>query len=299
MRWALRRLIRLTVSIIVVMGILFHAEHRVFAVVSPPVVENFDQPASVVAIAKAAANSVKIDDANPSSGDGIDDVITLPAPGVHPLPDFLANWQEPTDQGDYFEAIAPTILGYLVWPRFPITVFIEPVPEPSETVPSSNPEIHAQWHDAVMQAVNDWSVYIPLEFVYEEEGADIAIWAIAPPLDVEFDESGLLLGRARSAETRYEFYRSEQDNGTSILLPRYSITIKPGQPVSHLRATARHELGHALGLWGHSPSPTDALYFSQVQTPPDISSRDITTLKRVYQQPTRLGWPLPEPSSNP
>ena len=35
---------------------------------------------------------------------------------------------------------------------------------------------------------------------------------------------------------------------------------------------------------------SDALYFSQVPNPPSISARDINTLKRIYQQPTLLGW---------
>jgi hypothetical protein len=35
------------------------------------------------------------------------------------------------------------------------------------------------------------------------------------------------------------------------------------------------------------------MYFAQVRTPPVISARDINTLKRVYQQPTQLGWPIP------
>jgi predicted Zn-dependent protease len=31
-------------------------------------------------------------------------------------------------------------------------------------------------------------------------------------------------------------------------------------------------------------------YFSQVRNPPPISPRDVNTLKRIYQQPTSLGW---------
>ncbi|MFN4955672.1 MAG: peptidase, partial [Aphanizomenon sp.] len=32
------------------------------------------------------------------------------------------------------------------------------------------------------------------------------------------------------------------------------------------------------------------MYFSQVRNPPFISVRDVNTLKRVYEQPTGLGW---------
>ncbi len=48
-------------------------------------------------------------------------------------------------------------------------------------------------------------------------------------------------------------------------------------------------LGHALGIWGHSQLETDALYFSQVRKPAFISVRDVNTLKKVYEQSTALG----------
>ncbi|MEM7769539.1 MAG: matrixin family metalloprotease [Cyanobacteria bacterium P01_A01_bin.37] len=259
----------------------------------------------------------------------------LPTPRPHPLPDSLASWEDRTNQGDYFDAIAPTVLGYLVWTEFPITIFVEPPnvepPNDSESfdIPTSLPEstsnsslntklqarplaasasspsaitrqlspptqrIQSQWYESVLSAINEWSAYLPIEQSDEKATADIAILATAPPLQVSFDESGLLLGRARSAETRYEFYIEERIDGTQLLLPKYTVMIKPGQSPQQIRATARHELGHALGLWGHSPLSTDALYASQVQSPSELSVRDITTLKRVYEQATQLGWPLP------
>jgi predicted Zn-dependent protease len=73
-----------------------------------------------------------------------------------------------------------------------------------------------------------------------------------------------------------------------------TIQLSPDQSDRYTLATARHELGHALGIWGHSPLETDAMYFSQVRDSPEISIRDVNTLKHIYEQPTRLGWPLPE-----
>jgi predicted Zn-dependent protease len=125
---------------------------------------------------------------------------------------------------------------------------------------------------------------LPLTIVEQPESADITIVQKAPPLQIS---PGSNIPRARSAQTTYELYTSNK-----VLSHRFTILLSPSQTGEYLIAAARHEFGHALGIWGHSPLQTDALYFSQVRNPPSISPRDVNTLKRVYEQPTTLGWSL-------
>jgi len=225
----------------------------------------------------------------------------LPAPlpplQVHPLPPTLAQWQDPENLGDYFAAIQPTDCGYLVWSKFPVKVYIEPVPE---TQAAGFERDRAQaWVMAVTKAVRDWSIYLPLEMVAALETADIQIHRHALPLQTRPERARpenapAALPRIRAAETRYQVFvdRSGQtsDHASAILSHRFTVYLSASQTAAYTEATARHELGHALGIWGHSPVQTDVLYFSQVRNPPAISHRDINTLKRIYQQPTRLGW---------
>lgn len=216
----------------------------------------------------------------------------LPPQQAHPLPPSLANWEDSTHAGDYFAEVKPSPVGYLVWSHFPVRVFLEQPLTPLEE--SASNHRWNVWVEAVIQAVNEWGEYLPLEVVTEEETADIVIARSRPPLEATLNpETGQFqIPRAQTAQTRYQFYLDSQQENSPILSHRFTIHLSPNQSPTQTLGTARHEIGHALGIWGHSPEITDALYFSQVSNPSFISPRDINTLKKVYEQPTQLGWHL-------
>ncbi|MDY6936784.1 MAG: peptidase [Cyanobacteriota bacterium] len=196
---------------------------------------------------------------------------------AHPLPPILEARSNVDDEGDYFDRIESTPVGALVWSEFPVRVYIT-----SETTSSS-----PAWDSAVAEAVAEWAVYFPLEIIDRPELADITIARKRPPPQ-RLPDGDI---RARSALAQYELYVRQDETGTQAKLAhRFEITINPTQSGDYARSAVRHELGHALGIWGHSQLETDALYFSQTRTPPTISDRDLNTLKRIYEQPTRLGW---------
>ncbi len=193
----------------------------------------------------------------------------------HPLPSTLVRWQDETNSGDYFDEIKPTKYGYLIWSQFPVKVYLE-------TPNIINNNQSQQWIKNVSQTVEEWNNYLPLEIVENPEDADIKIIRKSPPLKFT---PGNKFPRARSAETRYKTYTKN-----NTLHHRFTILLSPSQTGKYLLAASRHELGHALGIWGHSKDKGDALYFSQVRNPPLVSARDVNTLKKIYQQPTSLGW---------
>ncbi len=244
-----------------------------------------------------------------------DTLAKTPAPlplKPHPLPSTLAKWHDPQQSGDYFDQIKTVPVGYLIWSHFPVTVYIQPQTTAERAIAFTAQRSQA-WIDAVAESVREWNQYLPLAIVSQADGADITIERSPPPLQLESsaplsqgDASGqvpekrpmLSLGRVRSAVTRYELYAKRPTAIPSTdaaperpsLAHRFIIQLRLDQAPQYLHAAARHELGHALGLWGHSLSQTDVMYFSQVRQPPPISPRDVNTLKRVYEQPTRLNW---------
>ena len=214
---------------------------------------------------------------------------SLPPLKTHPLPSSLAQWQDKSNVGNYFASIQTTAVGYLVWSEFPLSVYVETPPPQDNT--ASNLRFQ-QWFKAVQDAIAEWNVYLPLQQIDDAEIADIVIMRSQVSREIQLNpETGLYdIPRAITAQTNYKFYL---DQATHTLSHRMTLNISPdlGQPAT--LAAARHELGHALGIWGHSDMETDALYFSQVRDTPLISVRDINTLKKIYQQPTRLGWKIP------
>ncbi|MBE9041415.1 peptidase [Oscillatoriales cyanobacterium LEGE 11467] len=203
---------------------------------------------------------------------------------AHPLPPALTERSDTSGSGDYFDRIESTSVGALVWSEFPVKVYIaSDVTATGDRLTASSPS----WDRTVAEAVSEWIAYFPLEIVDRRELADITIERKRPP--PQRLPNGDI--RARSALTQYQLYaRPDGENARAMLCHRFEVTINPTQSGDYLRAAVRHELGHALGIWGHSPSETDALYFSQTQTPAVISDGDLNTLKRIYEQPTRLGW---------
>ncbi len=60
-----------------------------------------------------------------------------------------------------------------------------------------------------------------------------------------------------------------------------------GEPsLDAIYATLLHEMGHALGLGGHSPNPADVMYGrANADARPELTERDRATLRALYAKP--------------
>ena len=231
---------------------------------------------AVLSIASSITRSHSVPDPN------------LPPLKAHELPQFLVDWQDPSSNEDYFEQIEAGAMGYLVWSQFPVKVYLE---QPQVVENTAANKRFREWALSVKGAIAEWNEYFPLQETAQREIADIVILRSQPEREITLNpDTGLYdIPRAIAAQTNYTFYLTE--NPAKIGL-RMTVQVSDNFVGESLLATIRHELGHALGIWGHSPEESDTLYFSQVSQPPPISARDLNTLKKIYQQPTRLGWEI-------
>lgn len=210
----------------------------------------------------------------------------LPPLKVHPLPTTLQQWKAETED-NYFQEIQPHLAGYLIWSNFPIKVYIQ---TPDDNLSPAGLSQFQQWQKAVRMSIESWNPYLSLIEVENSDKADILIYRRYPQIKAEINpETGLYnLPRAKAATTSVKFYLTQ----TPPIQLRHtmSIEVNPNQTFDYLVTNITHELGHAIGIWGHSLNTNDVMYHSHSREIPAISSSDINTLKKIYQQPTRLGW---------
>ncbi len=180
------------------------------------------------------------------------------------LPGGLSRWRYDSEAGDFFDKIQRFEGQYLHWAQFPVTVYIQ--------------DDSSEWTQFVGQAVDEWSAYVPLRRVNSERLADIRIIRTPP-------EANAILGTASP-----EFYV----DGQNRLQHRVQINLVAFQGLNQVLTVSRHELGHALGLWGHSNESLDLMFSTlhaghRILRVVPISPHSLNTLRRVYEQPTFIG----------
>jgi predicted Zn-dependent protease len=231
------------------------------------------------ALGEEAANRC----AQPRSGEPVSEAEAAQIAAIA-LPLWPSLRSLPAEGPNYLNQMRPPIAGWLLWRTLPLCVYIA---APSATSGSARFERERQWEVAQLSALKDWEPWFPWQRVDDPALADIAIERRSPPLRRGADGH---LQPARTAETRFFLYR----DGANRLQVRYRIDQGLTQAGEGLRGTARHELGHALGLWGHSTNPEDVMYPAQTGRNGPLSARDLATLRRLYEQTSPIGQPLTE-----
>lgn len=183
------------------------------------------------------------------------------------------NTNLPTASQDDYYAEAVTSEGFKRWPAQlqPLKVCLVA----GGNIPGYKPTFLA----AAKQAFKDWEAIsggkIQFEFVDSPDKANIkCTWS---------DDPHKLIAQA---EGGHASVYNQGDRITSAEIILRTLTPVPDVAVSDnlTHRFALHEIGHVLGLIGHSRDPKDALYFGLAlsEEPMKLSARDTNTLKKLY-----------------
>ena len=181
-----------------------------------------------------------------------------------------------TSAPGYGSVLATTSLGPPVLQKWCVWL------EPADHQPPDRWE--ERWTMAVEASLSVWEEVLPITRVMSPAQAHIQIFQRRPPRRRIGSQWRASNGRSRLQVVEV------QRRGQWRLEPRVDVLVSPELRASVIEATAIHELGHAFGLWGHSPQPNDVMAVHQNQKPVvKLSQRDRVTLNWLYQRVTDFG----------
>lgn len=139
-------------------------------------------------------------------------------------------------------------------------------------------------YDAVLrQSFDDWAKAcggaLKFQFQSVPANADIEVTWTSDP--------SKLANKAEAGETRLTSSRFGIVHGVIQIL---TVPMMPGMAVTpnRIRTISLHEIGHVLGLTGHTANPTDAMFYSATIADEwrNLTTRDANTMRRLYSSPT-------------
>jgi hypothetical protein len=162
--------------------------------------------------------------------------------------------------------------GTLRWPadKSTIKVYISSAPD--------TPGFKSEYAGVLADCFKQWEAAcqnVRFEFVKTAPGSDIeCVWT---------DNSGQISSPLEGGAASFVHGANGISHATITILTKGKSSDSPLSP-NQLRAVCLHEIGHALGLIGHSPKPQDVMYCSvppaSVKVP--LSERDKATIQKLY-----------------
>jgi predicted Zn-dependent protease len=200
---------------------------------------------------------------------------TPDAPIQSIVDNYRANRSAGGKSPDYLSATTQSSQGQrLIWPSHsnPIQVYVEPnTPDQMYTIP------------IVQQALESWERAtggrLRFRQVAAPNGANIAIYLKHGPLS----DPNSHIGRAEYQMPEEQLYKHQ------LSFVRVSLNTGEDTPLQKVTTESRrdqfyrmtlHELGHAVGIWGHSPDPGDIMFAHPIAS--QLSLRDVQTVRKLY-----------------
>ena len=195
------------------------------------------------------------------------------------LPEAMQPARYVSEVGDYYWNVSRNSEGE-EWSRFPVKVFLGSAQQ-------------LKWQEGAREAFDTWAAVFPLQLVAMAKQADIR---------VDWEGGYFEQGRVGEEEDWVQIKR-EGEGFTARRIAVITVNLSINWGKDDMRAIITHELGHALGVKGHSDSKKDIMYMEKQDNRRSIrlpgvplpitwralvkqpSQRDINTLIRLYNHP--------------
>lgn len=150
-----------------------------------------------------------------------------------------------------------------------------------------------EYSDAIRKGFSNWSAATNSEIMFKEisnnDNANISIYLLDGALRNSND--------IKSVGSVHPIIKDD-------VLEKVEINVKTGNnstnyyDINKFKVLAQHEIGHALGIWGHSSNPNDLMYHTndyidEINPNQGITQRDLNTLTLLYKMvPDAINTPL-------
>jgi predicted Zn-dependent protease len=132
-------------------------------------------------------------------------------------------------------------------------------------------------HDAFTEWVKGMGGAISIQYVKSKQESNIDCFFT--------DNFSQVHSIAEGGEAQLTWTNDGNFNHCTIVLLTAHAADNLTPSVNEIKGVCLHEIGHALGLNGHSPNSDDIMYCSETNNEskiPQLTARDLATLKKLY-----------------
>lgn len=149
------------------------------------------------------------------------------------------------------------------------------------------PEFHAEFDLMVRDTLDQWCKatdnLVKYKFVDDKESANLIFDYTERREQVSPEHDPGIEG---NSETRCRFDDHSTDWSNITVLVKDSPKAASYRKPYAIKKVLLHEIGHALGIHGHSPNPEDMMFSAATPIPfAVLSKRDVNTIRRIYALP--------------